>query len=76
MPKPTIKVYCFHYKCIAIASVVYYNPQSILVILPINIEVFADLRFLVSAAFISYNVSSTSDLLVCPQLKGRLRHTY
>ena len=57
MPKPTIKVNCFDYKCIAITSVVYCNPQLILVILPINTEVFADLRFLASAAFISCNLT-------------------
>ena len=56
MPKPTIKVNCFYYKCTAIALVVHYNPQSILVILPINTEVFADLRFLASAAFVSCNL--------------------
>ena len=45
MPKPTIKVNCFYYKCIAIASVIYYNPQSILVVLPINIEVLEVIDF-------------------------------
>ena len=44
IPKPTIRVNSLYYEYNAIAAVVYYNPQSILVSFPI--EVFADPRLL------------------------------
>ena len=45
--KPTIKIYVLYYKYDAIADVIYYNPQSILVSFHIIIEVFSAQLFLV-----------------------------
>ena len=39
--KPTIKTHILYYKYNAIATAIYYNPQSILVSFPINIDVFS-----------------------------------
>ena len=71
-----IKTYILCYKYNAIATVVYYNPQSILVSFPINIEVFSAQRFLTSACqramlLISCNIGTHDlpDMSLVPMLQ-------
>ena len=74
-PKPTIKINGLYYKYNAIAAVVYYNPQSIPVKFPINIELFADYRFLVQFAkekcyIISHDLHDMYAVMISPWTSG------